>query len=100
MKKAATKAEKKHMGRVADIGCLPCLNMRHEDSPAEIHHPRFGAGASQRSSHYDVIPICPRHHRTGGFGVALHAGQKTWEKIHGTERELLAQVKEILGISK
>src|ERR1700738_3918585 len=28
-------------------------------------------------------------HRTGRFGVAIHAGQKTWERRHGFQRDLL-----------
>lgn len=34
----------------------------------------------------------PPHHRTGGYGVAIHAGQKKWEGIYGTEESLLAQI--------
>lgn len=34
------------------------------------------------------------HHRTGGYGVAIHAGQKTWEKRYGTQRDLLTAIME------
>lgn len=86
-----TKAEKIHMSRVAELGCIICK------SPAELHHPRNGAGIGQRSSHFDVIPLCPIHHRIGGFGVAIHAGQKTFEANFGTEQELLAQTRKLLN---
>lgn len=50
---------------------------------------------SQRNSDYRAIPLCPLHHQTGGYGVAIHAGQKRWEELYGTEEKLLHQVREI-----
>ncbi len=71
--------------RVAELGCLICR------MPAELHHTRFSAGLGQRASDYLVIPLCPEHHRTGGAGVAIHAGQQTFEGLYGTEVELLSR---------
>jgi hypothetical protein len=88
------KAEKEYMNSVAQLGCIACSNMGYMDTPAELHHIRTGQGMSQRASNYDVIPLCPYHHRSGGHGNAVHAGQKTWEANHGTELELLEQVKQ------
>ena len=49
-------------------------------------------------SHWSLaIPLCPMHHQHGGYGVALHAGQKTFEKKYGTESELLQKTLAILG---
>jgi len=84
--------ERKHLGKLAAFGCIVCYNNGYPYTPAEIHHLRSGAGAGQRSSHYRAIPLCHTHHRTGGFGMALHAGQKTWESNFGTEEDLLAKV--------
>lgn len=95
-----TKAEKLHLNRVASLGCIVCDNQGYPDSPAEIHHIRAGQGMSQRASNYDTIPLCPTHHRLGGYGVAIHAGQQEWESIHGTERELLAEVRSRLNIKE
>lgn len=92
-----TKAELRHMDAVARLGCVVCRNLGHGASPAEIHHPRFLAGGAQRASHFDAIPLCPSHHRTGGIGVALHAGQRTWEAKYGTEAELLEQTRREMG---
>ena len=89
-------AERKHLDAVAGLGCIVCYNMGHPDTPACIHHIRAGQGMSQRASNYETIPLCPTHHQHGGFGVAIHAGQKTWEGIHGTEAELLEQVRGML----
>jgi hypothetical protein len=36
------------------------------------------------------------HHQNGGHGVALHAGQKTFEENFGTETQLLQQTSELL----
>lgn len=86
------KAEKQHRNRVAALGCVVCLNQGNPDTPAELHHIRAGQGMSQRANEFEVIPLCPFHHRHGGHGNAVHAGRATWEAINGTEQELLVQV--------
>lgn len=91
-----TKDEKKHLSRLAEFGCCVCRREGFGVSPAEIHHIRATAGMGQRSSHFDAIPLCPLHHRLGGHGVALHAGQKTFERRYGTETELLEWVRHAL----
>lgn len=91
------KAEKEHLNSVAELGCIACKKLGHEGTPAEIHHIRSGVGKGQRASHYETIPLCPHHHRTGGHGEAIHAGAKTWQERFGTEHELLAEVNGLLG---
>lgn len=91
MKRKPTKSEREHMDRVAQLPCMVCGT-----HPVELHHPRRGMGMAMRASNLDVIPLCAAHHRTGGFGVALHAGQKTWESIFGTESELLERLRGLL----
>ncbi|MGW8664708.1 Ref family recombination enhancement nuclease [Serratia ureilytica] len=88
----ATKDEKQWLSDVADLGCVVCRNLGYGPSPAEIHHIRTGQGTAQRATHKQTLPLCPTHHRTGGHGVAVHAGRKTWEKNYGSELELLEQV--------
>lgn len=85
------KAERLHLQKLTDLGCIICK------MPAEIHHLRNGMGMGQRNNHFNTLPLCPTHHRTGGFGIALHAGQKTWEKNFGTERELLEKTQCLLN---
>ena len=92
-----TKDEKRHLQRVADFGCIVCRNVYFRKTAAEIHHIRAGQGMAQRASHFETIPLCPRHHRTGGYGVAIHAGQAAWEEAYGTELELLEQVRGMLA---
>jgi hypothetical protein len=92
------RAEQIHMGRVAALGCIVCRKIFYVHSIPEIHHLRTGQGAGQRASNYDTIGLCPLHHRLGGYGVAIHAGQKEWEKRYGTETDLLTQTKQLLAL--
>ena len=85
----SSKEEKIWLNRVAGLGCIIC------GQDAEIHH--IGNGTlGKRADNYSVIPLCHAHHRTGGHGVAVHAGRRTWEAIHGTEKELLEQVRQMI----
>jgi len=83
----STLALRAYKSMVADLGCIVDLC----GAPAMLHHPRFAAGLSQRSSDWLVIPLCQEHHQTGGHGVAIHAGQTTFERLYGTEEDLLAK---------
>lgn len=91
------KADSLHLSRVAALGCIVCRNHNLGETPAEIHHIRTGQGTSQRADHRKSIPLCHMHHRNGGYGVAIHAGRKQWEKNFGTELQLLEQVQLELG---
>ena len=83
------KDEQTWLNRVAELGCIICKR------PAEIHH--IGNGTlGKRADNYSVIPLCCEHHRTGGHGVAVHAGRRTWEANHGTEKKLLEQVRQMI----
>ncbi|MDY0036706.1 MAG: Ref family recombination enhancement nuclease [Zoogloea oleivorans] len=95
-----TKAEKAHMDRVAQLGCILCRRNGYHGTPAELHHPRTGTGAGRRAAHTDVIPLCPYHHRSSN--EALHAmGRKAWERHHGiTELELLDETRKALEAAR
>lgn len=90
-----TAAEKKYMSKVAELGCAVCRRMGYEGTPAELHHPRRGTGMGKRASHYDVIPLCPEHHRgnTGVHGLGTKGFPKHWGF---DEADLLADVKKYL----
>lgn len=81
-------AEKRHMARVASLGCIVC------GGPANVHHCGTHMGGGR--DHMRVIPLCHIHHQNGGYAVALHAGKKKWESIFGTENELLDKVDKML----
>ncbi|HEE0082143.1 TPA: DUF968 domain-containing protein [Citrobacter youngae] len=99
MSRSKNKAEKLHLSRVTDLNCIVCRNEGLGDTPAEIHHCSSGTGMSVRADNFHVIPLCHTHHRTGGHGVAIHAGRQSWENKFGTETELLVQVLYELGES-
>ncbi|HEE0140620.1 TPA: DUF968 domain-containing protein [Citrobacter youngae] len=99
MSRSKNKAEKLHLSRVADLNYIVCRNKGLGDTPAEIHHCSSGTGMSVRADNFHVIPLCHTHHRTGGHGVAIHAGRQSWENKFGTETELLVQVLYELGES-
>jgi hypothetical protein len=83
-----SKAERLYFNKVAELGCMVCK------MPAEIHHLRTDAGMGMKSK--EVIPLCPTHHRNGGYGVAIHAGRLEFEANFGTELELLEKMKGLL----
>ena len=76
------------MDRLASMGCLIC------GAPANIHHLRHGMGMGQRNDAYHAIPLCFDHHQ-GQHGIH-HMGTKAWQKVYGTEEELLAKVNKLL----
>jgi hypothetical protein len=92
-----TNAERKHMNKVAELGCAVCWRVHgpHDPGPVELHHPRHGTGMGQRAKHMDVIGLCPEHHRgnTGVHGL----GTKGFSKHYGfNEADLLADTLERL----
>jgi hypothetical protein len=89
--KPATKEEKRHLERVAQIPCLICNNPY-----VEIHHVTTLRGYGKKASHFDTIPLCAIHHRLGDRGVAIHSGIKTWEEKHGAQIELLEKTRKLL----
>jgi hypothetical protein len=100
MELVMTKAEKKHYDKLHSLGCIVCIRLGYGYSEPHIHHIRHGAGMGQKSVYTDAIPLCPNHHQNGGYGVALHAGQKEFEKKYGTEKDLLDFTNKIIGIIK
>lgn len=41
-------AGKRHMQRVAELGCILCRHLGYGQTPAEIHHLKEECGAGQR----------------------------------------------------
>ena len=87
-----TEEEKRYLGLVARLGCAICRRLGFQDTPAEVHHRRTGTGAGRRASHYNVIPLCPYHHR--GDGGIHGMGRRAWEPAFSvTELELVEETK-------
>lgn len=85
-------ASKRHMGRVAELGCVICIDIAGVASPAEVHH----IGDTADRSDWLTIPLCPEHHR-GGTG--FHGlGERAFNSRYKTsEIKLLAQTLELLA---
>lgn len=86
-----TKA-KRHMGRVAELGCILCRHLGYGYSPAQVHH-LFDAAAR---SDFLTAPLCPEHHQgaTGFHGLGQRAFERTYKL---TEADLLAMTIEALS---
>ena len=87
-----TKAEREHMDRVAKLGCVVC-----GAKPVELHHLRTrsdgqNVGMGVRGDHMRVVSLCAVHHRTGGFGVAIHGGAREFAKNFGEDSHMLELV--------
>ncbi len=78
-------AERRYMNKVASLACITCRNAGRGETPAQLHHLRFGQGMAQRASNALIVPLCKSCH--DGF----HADQKKWQMQNGSELELLAQ---------
>lgn len=89
-----TKAERAHMGRVAELGCIVCRLLGNYGSPAQVHHIREGQGMSQRASHWLTIGLCPEHH-TGPMGI--HGDRTYMRMLKVDELDLLAATMEALS---
>lgn len=87
-------AAKRHLSRVAALGCVVCRRLGYPDSAAEIHHPRFAAGMAQRASDWLALPVCAEHHR-GSRGI--HGDRSVLRQIKADEPALLADVIELLS---
>jgi len=80
-------AAKRHLSRVAALGCALCKRLGYGQSPAELHHIREGQGMAQRAQDWLVVPLCPEHHRgTGG----IHGTRSAFKQAKCSELDLLA----------
>jgi hypothetical protein len=91
-----TRAEEKHMERVASAGCVVCRRLGHGYSPAQVHHVAEGSGLR---SNYAVAGLCETHHDPHRTGSGFHGmGTKRFcsmFRVPGeTEWGLLAWVNE------
>lgn len=59
MKRQATAAEKKYMGRVSALSCACCGVPGH----SQVHHVREGQGIAQRAANWLTIPLCQACHQ-------------------------------------
>jgi hypothetical protein len=70
------------MGLVAQLRCVIC-----GVHPVELHHCAHGRYSQSRASDFDVIPLCPKHHR-----FRTDHGE-TWATLYGFDVDYLAGVR-------
>jgi hypothetical protein len=89
-------AGKRHMHRVAQVPCVLCKHMGLGDTPAQVHHLKFGTGASDRAHDCLTIALCPEHH-TGKSGVHALKEHGLYLRYKLSELDLLAMTLEALA---
>ena len=88
---AAQRAEgKRHMARVAQLGCVIC-----GARPVEVHHVIHGRYGQRKASDFDTIALCVHHHRIGP--EAIHTNKAAWMDRWGPDHSYLARVAAILA---
>lgn len=108
--RARTAEEKRLEALLARIGCICCKNkgwyteaMNNQEGQhfISMHHVD---GRTKPWSHAKQLPLCQHHHDTPAPAHApdelfpLHGtGRKIWEKVNGTQAELLQQVYDMVG---
>lgn len=93
------KARSANFERVAALGCIACLIDGNPGTPPELHHPRANAGMGQKAPDTDVLPLCHRHHRGTDHPrtPSIHLDRLAFIARYGSETELLARVRVLLG---
>jgi hypothetical protein len=99
--------EKELHDKMASLGCICCINLGliqpFSNSPVSIHHID---GRTKKGSHKKTLPLCGAHHdcpldepMASQYKniFPIHAkgsvgGRAPWEKVNGTQYELLDQV--------
>lgn len=84
-------ADRKHLNKLAELGCIACYKLGYPGAPCEIHHIRAGTGMGRKATHFEAFGLCPAHHRgTAGLSVAsIHGSKNAFIAEFGTEAELL-----------
>ena len=95
-----TKTEREENERIVALGCWVCRKFLGVYTVPEIHHVRKLATSKKRKLS-PKLPLCFNHHSPYGvYGVALHAGEKEFERKFGSVMGMLEEVNELLGIEK
>ena len=84
------------MGLVARVDCVLCTRMGVSGSPAQVHHLKFGQGASDRASDALALALCPEHH-TGPSGVHQLKERGLYLRYKCSELDLLADTIEAIA---
>lgn len=92
-----TRADKKLWDALASLGCVACRKDGRFNPHVSIHHID---GRTKPGAHQKVLPLCHFHHQhdssSGVWGV--HPYKACFEADYGTQEELLAECRQILGL--
>ena len=79
-----------------EIGCVACMKDGRFNPHVSIHHVD---GRTKPGCHRLVLPLCGSHHQDDGSGVlAVHPWKARFEKLYGTQEELMAECARLLGL--
>lgn len=78
----STAASRRHMGRVAALGCIACRRLELGQTSAQVHHIREGRLAR---NDFLTIPLCPEHHT--GTRASVHLAKPALMRQLGVESE-------------
>lgn len=100
--RAVAPAEKLMWDRLAtEIGCVACLKDGRFNPHVSIHHVD---GRTKPDCHKLVLPLCAPHHQqddTDPAGrVAVHPNKTRFERLYGTQVELMALCAQLLEVAK
>lgn len=88
--------DKKRLALIAAMPCIACkVSGKNQVMRTEVHH-LMGCGLGLKASDLKTIPLCSYHHVKGNRGEAVHSGVKSFEKVFGTQNELLEMVNKLL----
>lgn len=82
-------AAKRHLNKVAAIGCIVCARLELGETPAQIHHIR--EGRIERND-FLTIPLCRAHHTGSEYSVHMDKSRLMRQLGVLSEFELLADV--------
>lgn len=89
-----TLKEKYYWSMLAEIvGCIACRKDGVINNYVSIHHCE---GRTKKGAHMLVLPLCDRHHQTGGEDApSIHPWKARFEAKYGTQEELMRECREL-----
>lgn len=100
--RAVSPDEKLTWNRLAsEIGCVACMKDGHFNPHVSIHHVD---GRTKPDCHKLVLPLCAPHHQHDDADpagrVGVHPYKARFERLYGTQEELMALCAELLERAK
>lgn len=107
-----TKADQKRLDVIHRLPCMACVQEGcAQPSPTEAHHLVDKGYRKHSGGHQATLPLCGWHHRgepvfgdscasmRAYYGPSLAIEAKAFARNYGKQRELLANIDKLIGIS-